>query len=443
MATVNAQLRTDKVNKQGEHPVRVVYKNGREFRISTGYTVHPDNWNPTPKSNNWVSDSHPGGNEEMNQYIYNMITEVTQLMNYFKLQNKRYPSHEEMRELYEQKNSPEVSVSESFFIMFDNWVTYQSTKRGYKNVSYGTVKNYKKTRNKLTEFQTFTGTKVSFELVKDRPAAMEFYNAFINYLTKEHDSGINTIGSHIKVLKTFFKDCIIKGVKIPAEALAVLIVGEEENWFTFVEMEELVLLLSLDFTNAPLWDKSRDAFCLQCCIGCRYGDLGRLINENIVKEAGQYFFKIKSRKSSKLQKIPLSEMVYPILEKYKGINPKDWILPDQLCNRYIKKVCEQAGMTETIQVTRGRGDMMKDLIFKKFELITTHSARRSFINLMRSLGERDEVICEMTGQSLRTIQRYKHGSTADITNAMGKFDTAAKQVKINPLQRIHSLQSHL
>jgi integrase len=96
-------------------------------------------------------------------------------------------------------------------------------------------------------------------------------------------------------------------------------------------------------------------------------------------------------------------MVSEIMEKYK--DKYDNSLPPSISNQkmngYLKEIGKKAGLLERINITKYRGAQRITETFYKYDLISTHTARRSFatnlylsdfpaISIMKITGHRTE-----------------------------------------------------
>lgn len=66
--------------------------------------------------------------------------------------------------------------------------------------------------------------------------------------------------------------------------------------------------------------------------------------------------------------------------KYGGKTPPK--ISDQKLNEYIKEVCEMAGIVEDTEKQTTRGGIKDPKAKKKWEMISSHTARRSFASNM-------------------------------------------------------------
>jgi len=92
-----------------------------------------------------------------------------------------------------------------------------------------------------------------------------------------------------------------------------------------------------------------------------------------------------------------------ILEKYKDFyssgNKALPVVTNQPMNRDVKELCRLAGINEEIRVTTYKGNQRIDEIKEKWELVGTHTGRRTFIVNCLSLGIAPNVVMKWTGHA--------------------------------------------
>ena len=104
-------------------------------------------------------------------------------------------------------------------------------------------------------------------------------------------------------------------------------------------------------------------------------------------------------------RIPLSPLAKSILKKYEGSLPR--VLVNQQMNSLLKDIGKMAGLLEPIKVVRFYGSKRIEEVLEKYELLTTHTARRTFVTQSLERGMRPEVIMKLTGHSdIKTMMKY-------------------------------------
>jgi len=96
--------------------------------------------------------------------------------------------------------------------------------------------------------------------------------------------------------------------------------------------------------------------------------------------------KITTAKTGETVIIPIHTVVKRIVDHYGGFPPS---ISNQKTNENLKTIMEIAGFDSDVIVTEYRGGKNKrtDIVKKKYELITTHTARRSFATNMYLSGD--------------------------------------------------------
>lgn len=143
----------------------------------------------------------------------------------------------------------------------------------------------------------------------------------------------------------------------------------------------------------------RDVFLFCCFSGLRHSDAYNL-RRNDVKED---HIEITTVKTADSISIELNSITRGILDKYKDfVFPENKALPviqNQPMNRDLKELCRLAGINEKIRITTYSGNQRKDEIKEKWELVGTHTGRRTFIVNCLSLGIPPNVVMKWTGHS--------------------------------------------
>lgn len=123
-------------------------------------------------------------------------------------------------------------------------------------------------------------------------------------------------------------------------------------------------------------ERIKDLFILGCWTGLRYSDYSSLTRDNF---QGDYIVKITKKTRTKVA-IPIHEIILELIKKYDSeISPG---LSNQHFNRYIKAVCKKVGLDAPITYHFTQGGEIKCVTKPKYELISSHTARRSFATNM-------------------------------------------------------------
>ena len=273
-----------------------------------------------------------------------------------------------------------------------------------RKLSYNNIQQYKATEKHLKMFAYRQSRKdYNFSEINKK-----FYDKFVDYLQSEipelDDTGNqkvnkdgkpqfikekftqNTVGKHIRVLKLMLNDGNIKDVDV-----APFYVFNEEVDNIYLDEEELGKLKDVDLSKSPYLDRVRDWFLLLAWTGCRFSDLEK-ISKTDIKDG---FITFRQQKTNTKVTIPLHPVVKEILEKYAYNMPE--AISNQKFNDYIKEVGKQAKIDDSETITKTIGGVLTTNQMPKYELISSHTGRRSFCTNMYKRGLPTLMIMSISG----------------------------------------------
>ena len=169
----------------------------------------------------------------------------------------------------------------------------------------------------------------------------------------------------------------------------------------YLTKEELSRIKNYEIPESKSYlEAVRDVFFFCCFSGLRHSDVYNLRRNDIKGD----HLKVTTVKTADSISVDLNKMTRDILDKYKDIDfPDGKVLPvikNQPMNRDLKELCELAGIDEEIRITTYKGNQRIDEIRKKYELIGTHTGRRTFIVNALSRGIAPNVVMKWTGHSV-------------------------------------------
>ena len=186
----------------------------------------------------------------------------------------------------------------------------------------------------------------------------------------------------------------------------------------YLSLDELAQIYRHKFDSKL--EALRDLFILACFTGQRVSDWSKLNQENLSEEDGQLFFNILTQKTKKTVSIPLHPVTKIILQKYNNNLPK---YSSVYINKSIKTICKLAGIDSVISKTEYRHGKAILVKYKKYELVTSHTARRSFATNMYLSGRSLEEIKHLTGHSnISTLELYIKASSLDHAKLIARSD---------------------
>ncbi|MFJ1474634.1 site-specific integrase [Capnocytophaga cynodegmi] len=363
--------------------------NNQRLKFSTGEKINPKYWNQV-KQRARESSQFPEY-PEFNQRLNNIETAVNNC--YRRLVNNNcVVSPERLKnELIKELGTKELVSKQEDLL---EWISSEIEVMK-QNQKKGSIQVYNALLKHLTNFSKKEKYKLTFESI-----TLEFYEKFRAYLLNDVGLLTNTFGKQIKTLKTFLNLATEKGVNTNMAFKNRLFKAPQEVInHIYLSLEELDILADLDLSDKPSLDRVRDLFLIGCHTGLRFSDFTQLRRENLEKKSESMFFKVITHKTSEKVVIPIKPIVKKIWDKYEGILPR--AISNQKMNEYLKeigKIAEFDGKT-IIKRTRGKENIEKTL--PKYQLISTHTARRSFatnaylsgvptIGIMKITGHRTE-----------------------------------------------------
>ena len=106
-------------------------------------------------------------------------------------------------------------------------------------------------------------------------------------------------------------------------------------------------------------------------------------------------------------------------------------ITNQKFNEYIKEVIEKVGYTKEIKKTSKLGNEIIEIVMPFYKRISSHTARRSFITIMKTQKVPDKVIMGYTGHtSLEVFNQYYKPNDIEKVNFMQNVFTMNKKNKV-------------
>ncbi len=169
-------------------------------------------------------------------------------------------------------------------------------------------------------------------------------------------------------------------------------------------------------------EKARDIFVLQCQLGQRYADIMNLDNA-IISDDNIELVQIKTHKKVI---IPLNNTAKNILAKYNNKLP---FIRNEYMNQLIKEICKKAGIDKEELITYRKGDKQYEEKVQRWQLVGTHTARRTFVTECRKQGLDDASIMRITGHtSTKTMSGYDKRTGADVAKRYAEImDTESEK----------------
>lgn len=385
---VRFNLKKEKDREENLQIFMIFNFNGNRLRYYTGKRIDKSKWDEEDQR---VKKGYYEA-EQINDHLKFLSGTIVQEFSKSKIKGDKINTEYLRRILKERENKIK---SES---LLDHFLKFLDVKKN--EIAYNTYKKYKTAHGKLKGFEEETGYILNFESID-----LDFEEKFRKYLMNNEGLTNNSIAKYFKIIKSFMNYASDKGLNT-SQDYKKFKVRESEGDVIFLTWEELIKLKDHEFESKK-HERVRDIFCFGCFTGLRFSDIQNLKPENVDKKFE--YITIKTLKTRRDNKIPIIKFASEILKKYYD-EESDRLFPlisNQKFNEYLKEVGEKAKIKEKIEVIKYRGAERIEKTIKKYDALTSHVARKTFITNALQRGMPTEVVMDVTGHnSYRAFKRY-------------------------------------
>ena len=205
----------------------------------------------------------------------------------------------------------------------------------------------------------------------------DFIEDFIGYL-RDKNMRNNTVKGLIEKIKAMTKKAGNYGYAVN-RTFDEISVPEEDTCSIALSMNEITRIYYYTGLTKKQ-EKIRDLFIVGCLTGMRYSDYSTLTSDNIQKD----IIIKKTKKTGVTVHVPVHSYIKELLEKYNGELPRD--ISIQHFNRSIKTICKKIGLTDKVVFTRTVGHNVVTDTYEMWQVISSHTARRSAATNMYNSG---------------------------------------------------------
>lgn len=373
---VSFELRKEKINANGLIPIQfVVRAEGERIRKNVGVSVLEKYWDGSRVRPNGKRE--PSNNYQfINDNLQKAEEKINDIFFFFRANKLKFS-----KELFLKKYDSEEEIKTShfdFFKCFDEFIEV-----GKLSKAYNTTKAQNTVKNFLLDFQQDKDYPIEFESINDN-----FFEELSKYCFFEKEIKNNYFSKIIAVLKTMLRWSIKKEFNNNRD-FEDFKAPEHDIDIIYLTFDELMSLYNYEFDNERL-THVRDFYCMGCFTGLRFSDLSKLHLANISED--HIVLSVQKTKTQN-HAIKLSKYAKAILEKYKGtIYEPLPSISSQKFNDYIKECCEKAEISTMTTINWFVGIKKVSKTVPKYELITSHTARKTFITNSLLLGMEPKAI---------------------------------------------------
>lgn len=388
-------------NSNNEKSVVIYYKHKTALRQPTTVTVKEKDFDkkagrvkPTDSEHEQKNDIILQRYEHIENIIVSYVSEhgIKPDCNYVKKQlklnndNVKLKSDAELTEYYQRFLQEKI-------IFFNN-----------PDRSKESIKDYRSTYNALLDYQRVVQS-IPLNSIVNR-IWLEKFNQFLSKERPQIDGytfltqmqGSITRHKRFNCLKNFGNWLVTNNHLQSVEVLSKFKIRVEENTHYALTLEEIKLLQEKKFERET-HQKAIDIFLFACHTGLRISDVFQVKKVMIKEKKGNIMLELKTQKTKVKAEVPLSRFALHILAKY-NYNLKLYSKVNM--NKYIHEALETIDEFKEYYVY---GNKNEDA--PKYELITFHTGRRTFITNLVNNNVNLNAIMKMTGhKKISTLQEY-------------------------------------
>lgn len=376
----------------------------KKFVYSTGEKIHPKNWDFENKYLFTAGKNKSKFAESIKMQLNRHSNLFLETESLYKRINESFTS-KILKKVFDEEFKKTVSGKNIFFDAYDEFI---ADKTKGKEWSAATIKRYQNIKNILKNFEKAKKFSLTFTKIDNT-----FHREFTCYCMDDLGHINNTYSRNLGLFKTFmfwakknkytYNDTFIEFKKVERVVTNQIA----------LTIEDLNALMKHEFENSKL-EKVRDVFCFACVTGMRFGELSLISKSNVTDN----FIILKEDKdeTKEAREIPLTNISRYILVKYDYNLP---LIANQKQNEYIKDVFKELEYTNKVQkvTTKGKENIKEEMFF--YDRISTHTARRTFITMMKRQGKSDKLIASITGHNdMKTLNQYYQVSEPEKKEAM-------------------------
>ena len=254
------------------------------------------------------------------------------------------------------------------------------------------------------------------------------FEEFYVWMTDGMGYANRTIKQRLLAVRQFLRWAVDNGYDVPADALSfkprVKVAPKSVVWLDWDELQALVSFRDKEGLKGA-WRDVLDCFLLSCFTGLRVSDVQGLRWADV----GEKSIRVLTSKTSDPLVIELNKYSRAVIDHHRA---------DPRCSEFVmprighintpatlKRICRDAGIDAEVSVKEMRaGNERVERVVRKWEVVSMHTGRRTFICNALSLGIPHLTVMKWTGHTdYNSMKPYIGIAAADKEKAMGLFDT--------------------
>lgn len=394
--------------------------NGIRIRVSSGISIPSKHWNKNSQQVEKTYQFHLQLNELMRQYKANIKGEIYK--NEVGSVNITKDILTKICITYTQTSNNRAKERPSYLSdYFDGFLAFKKN----AGVTTGTLIFYSSVFKDFLKFEKWIAKQHKVDEI-----GKELMNNYINkyYLKLKGRSNCGAV-NYSNFLNNFFTYLREEENQIINQSYRIKINKPEKTEKLTLTLNEVQRIIELDIQFNDLGKQRRlnlakDRFLLGCFTALRNSDMNQIkpTLKPVLDKNGNEFLILRSQKTKTTTRIPIKGITKDILER-NGYDMGNY----RPCNVnvFIREVCQLAGITRDFQMIQKRNNQEVITIKPAYQIVGSHTARRTYITLAIDGNFSSEMISNVTGhKDTRTLDLYNHSdaisSTLSILEALEK-----------------------
>lgn len=381
----------------------VFFNDGKRVKMASGMDIKPTMW-VEDHMRSRIHFSNPEA-QIINERLDALESAVNHVAYDIKSRRINISSKEYINRVKKRaKLNDFIKDGKEFWYYFEEFVLHQ--KKNYSNTIYRDYHNSLRKHLKVLEDQY----DLILSLNSFKRGSDSLFDVYYNYLSfealnKDGEKGmsINTVGKNVKNLKVFLNYCFDRDICVPYSTKH-MVVEQVDTDTVFLNQEELNILYSMKGLN-KLEEEIRDVFLIGCETGLRFKNFTNIKKDNYINNQ-LVIYQVKSNGLKSKLVIPLSKTHEEIIHKYNYVLPcKKTSVTD--FNKNLRNICKKAGFNSNVIIQHITKYKTSEITYKKYEIITSHTARRSFCTNKYLLKMSVQAIMKFSGHKTeRAFMKY-------------------------------------
>lgn len=392
---------------------------GIRVDLRPGISLPVSCWNQAKEQAQTRSAEYKQLCTDANIKLKEISLKIDELFARCEIMEKRIPTAEEVKDVCSEVQESGNNISQVFDRYFIENPQLEQT----------TVDSYKQLKRTLLEF---FGNDVDINRITER-----IMHKFVKYLAVTLKN--STIHQRIKLLRAMLRFAQKKHT-YNADALEYEFkLKTTPRVIVYLTREELQKFYEYQPQNKNEQD-TQSIYLLCCFTGFRISDATRMRWENITENR---ITKL-TKKTTTTVVVELSKLTKSVLARVKewrkaegvGTGPQNRIFPDfkrAIFDDTLRDICKKLGFNSIVEYNYYQGSELKTEYIEKWNFITSHTARKTFVVTALTLEIPIPVVMEWTGhKSMKNLDRYTKIVNEVKVRNIQKFD---KFIEIDDTQK--------